>query len=380
MAGMTTAGFEPDSYEGISNRIKGRLRGLIPDFDFSIESPDGQLIDIMTAEMAELWNQLDLLYMSYNPNLATGEALRNLGLISGHVYQKAQRSHCTIDLTGTAGTVIPQYSTFTDADGHRFMSLLEAVVPSSVDVMAELTGNIPVPAGTVATIEPVIGGLDSIDQPVDGKPGGQPKSEAHFRNTRLRTVMRNSSGIGEAIESRLIELGMEQAEVLNNDSAVNLPDGTPSGYIHVLVGEVSTATDAEIAAVILKTKPLGCPTFGTTTVATLDNQGNSHDIKFTRATEVFIFINLEVTFLDPNIGGVVERIKYELSQYINAHLAGQDVIWSRLFEYITPYGKAQIDLLEIGTTAGIVNPANVVIADDEHASNLQVDITVTVNT
>jgi hypothetical protein len=328
--------------------------------------------------MAELWNQLDLLYMSYNPNLATGEALRNLGLISGHVYQKAQRSHCTIDLIGTPGAIIPQYSTFTDGDGNRFMSLLEATVPSSVDVMAELTGSIPVLEGAVTNIEPAIAGLDSIDQPKDGKLGGTAKSEAHFRNTRLRTVMRNSGSGAQGMESRLIELGIEQVTITNNDTDAPLGDGTPARAVHVVVGELADATSDEIAQVILNTKPIGCITHGNEEVFVDDTQGNPHSIKFTYAAPLSIFVNMTLTLLDEDIGGVTDRIKYEVSQHLNSLLAGEDVIWSRLFEHITPYGKAQVDLLEIGTDIGSMGIVNIAITDEQYPTNIEADVVIMV--
>jgi uncharacterized phage protein gp47/JayE len=376
--GMTTAGFIPEGYEAISTRIRDRIEAINPGFDFSIESPDGQMIDIMSQELADVWNQMDLVYLSYHPNYATGEALRNLGLITGTPFKKNTRSSARIDLIGTAGSIVPQYTEFSDAIGNSFFSVLESVVPSSVDVLAENLGLVEVTVGTIVNIVSTVDGLDSIDQPADGSSGELEKSEAWYRNIRQRTVFRQSAGQSDGMLARLLELGVNQAFVVNNDTAVPLVDGTPALSIQAKVGEFEGVSDLDIATVILNTKPLGCPTYGTTTVSVEDSQGNPHDINFTKATEIFIFINLEVTFLQEDIGGATDRIKYELATFISSLLAGEDVIWSRLFEYITPYAKAQVDLLEIGTSDQNWFEENVSITDVQYASCLEADINILV--
>ena len=108
MAGLTRSGFVPDTYEAIKSRIESKLEALNPGFDFSPESPDGQLIGIMAFEIFQGWSQLNNVYNSYNPQVASGAALRNLGLISGLPYGVANRSFATCEVTGTAGTIIPQ--------------------------------------------------------------------------------------------------------------------------------------------------------------------------------------------------------------------------------------------------------------------------------
>ena len=377
--GMTEFGFIPESYETINERIKGKLDAINPGFDFSEESPDGQMISIMSVELAEAWRQMDLIYMSYNPNLATGEALRNLGFITGIPYKRDQVSLATITTAGTTGTVIPQYTAVSDDQGNKFFTMIEAVVPAFVDVISDVAGNIPIVAGTITTIVGAVDGWTGLTQPEDGIPGGPAFSDSYYRNLRTRTVMRQARGQEEGIAAQLRELGIPSVLVVNNDTNTIDPiDGTPALTIQVKVGESPGVSDEEIALTILRTKPLGCPTFGTTTIATDDSQGTSHLISFTRAVETFIFIDLTVTLLDSDIGGVTDRIKYELSTHINSLGAGEDVIWSRLFEYITPYGKAQVDDLQIGLSAITLAPANVPITDEQYASNLQVDISITV--
>ena len=112
----------------------------------------------------------------------------------------------------------------------------------------------------------------------------------------------------------------------------------------------------------------------------MDDQGHSHTINFDKAVEVPCEVEITVQYLNPaESAGAETDIANAIADYINNLLAGEDVIWSHLFQYITPYGDAQVDLLEIGTVAA-ASPAvgNIVIATGEYAS-IQVsaiDITV----
>jgi hypothetical protein len=45
MAGLENYGFVPEEYESIVARIEGKIEAINPGFDFSPESPDGQLIE-----------------------------------------------------------------------------------------------------------------------------------------------------------------------------------------------------------------------------------------------------------------------------------------------------------------------------------------------
>lgn len=378
MAGLTNEGFEPETLENIETRIKSRLDAINPGFDFSPESPDGQLINIMAQEIYQAWVELDLVYHSYDPSTATGQALRNIGQITGIPYGISNSSSAYVSLTGTAGTIVPMQSVVEDALGNQFLTTSAAVIPSSVLVVALNDGPTVVTAGTITTIATPVTGWTGVSQAADGTIGKVAMTESEYRNIRSRTVMRNYRATEDVIQSRLLELGIVQAKIINNDTATTLGDGTPPQSIHVIIGEVGSVTDTQIAEVILKTKGLVCPTHGTTTVALVDEQGVSHDIKFTKAIEVPIFIDMNITFLSEDIAGAEENIKEALVVEINRLLAGEDVIWSRLFGIITPFAKAQINTLTIGKSLGTLAATNIALTDTEFASCATANINIVV--
>ena len=380
MAGLTSEGFTPLSYAELETRIKDRLEVYSPGIDLSPESPDGQLVSITSFELAQVWSELNLVYNSYNPNLATGDGLRNIGLISGLQFGAATRSTVTNELLGTAGTVVPKGAIFTDGLGNEFETELAATIPASVTSTSVLSGSILVDAGTVVNIKSPIIGLSSITQTQAGSIGAEAQTEEVYRNLRNRTVLRNYTGVEETIRARLLEsLGIVQATVLNNDDPTTpLSDGTPAQTIHVTVGELNGVSDADIAQVILATKGLGCPTYGSTTVVVNDTQGEPHTIKFSKATSLQVFINVEILFLDDDYAGAEEAIKADLVSHVNSLLTDEDVIWSRLFGLITPYAKAQVNSLELSIDGITYTPANIAVSASQYAATSTGQIAITV--
>ena len=378
MAGLTRSGFEAETLADVQTRIKARLETYNPGFDFSPESPDGQLIDIFSFEIYTCWQQLQKVYDSYNPQVADGAGLRNLGLLTGIEYGVAERSQAVLVTTGTAGTIIPAGSLVSDADGNQFSVVYETAVPSSITVLALEAGPIAVPVGSITTIDTAIAGWSTVSQPTAGTEGSAAQTEQQFRTERQATVMRNSTGQTGSMEARLLEMGIGSVLVVNNDTTGTV-NGIPAQTINVQLGDIpDDVTDVDIGNAILAEKPMGCPTYGTTSTTAVDDQGVLHLVSFTKATAIAIEMEITVEFLSENIAGAEENIKQALVEHIGGLQTGEDVIWSRLYGVITPYAKAQVDVLLIDVLAGTPAAANIVIADGSYATLSVDDIALTV--
>jgi uncharacterized phage protein gp47/JayE len=368
MAGLTNIGFTPLKLEEITSRIEARVDAYNPGFDFSPESPDGQLINIMSVLLAQAWGELDMVYHSFNPSSATGQALRNLGLISGIEKDSASRSYTSVDISGVAGTPVPANSLVSDSDGNEFYLVFSGVIPFSTRAISRVSGPLAIPAGSVNTIVSSRTGWTGVTQPLVGVIGKVPVSDLNYRNLRNKTVMRNYSGVTETIKARLLELGVAQVSIVNNTSTSTHADGTPPLTVHVTVGEIVNVTDLEIAQVIMDSMGIGVPTHGANTFILEDSEGVQQNISFSRAVAVDVFMDINITFLDPDIGGAEASIKAALVAEINSLLAGEDVIWSRLFGLITPYAKAQINDIQIGKSLAGLSAGNITIAEGEYTN------------
>ncbi len=381
MAGLTREGFIPLSYGELVARISARLRAFSTGIDLDPASPDGQLVEIFSFELSQAWGELSNVYNSYNPDVAIGAGLRNIGMISGLPYGAATRSQTLVNLIGTSGTPIPAGSIVADGAGNEFTTTFAATIPSSVQVVATVSGPTSVDIGAITTIVSPITGWNSVTQTLAGTVGGAPQTDVQYRNLRNRTVLRNFVAVEDTIKARLLEtLKIEQVVVLNNDSTTDsLPDGTPPNTIHVTVGEVgSGVTDKDIGQVILATKGLGCPTFGSTSVTVPDSQGNPKTVRFSKAKAKNIFMNIEILFLDVEYAGSADLIKAALVTHINSLATDEDVIWSRLFGVITPYAKAQVNKLELSEDGTTYVSSNIAVAANEFASTNPGYINITV--
>lgn len=374
--GLTSAGFTPETLEDITNRVQSKLNILSPGFDFSSESPDGQLLEVMSFELSQAWNELGVVYKAYDPNQAAGAALRNLGLITGIIYGAAERSQATADLDGTISTLIPAGSLVEDGSGNTFATQFDVRLPGSVLCVSTVAGAIPITAGTIVSPKTVITGWTTATQALDGREGSTAQSEIAFRNIRNRTVLRNYTSIDEVTSARLYELGLEQVSVFSNNT-VGVIDGVPANTIHVTISPTDDILDEDIARVILNTKPPGTPTHGSTAVVLEDTQGVSHTINFTEATEVPIFISVDVTYLDEEHASAKESIEQDLIDHINSLQVGEDVIYSRLFGIITPYGKAQVNTLTIGLAVTPTGTVNLPMSSIEAGSTILANVIVT---
>jgi uncharacterized phage protein gp47/JayE len=379
MAGLTSSGFIPETYDDIKARIEGKLELLNPGFDFSAESPDGQLLEIMTYEIFQAWSQLGIVYDSYNPAISSGAALRNIGLLTGLPFGVATKSYVTLETQGITGTVIPALSVVADDAGNEYYTAYEVSIPSNIQAVAKISGVLDVSVGTVTNIVTPVAGWDAVTQTTVGVAGTTEQTQQEYRNTRQSTVMRGTTSVADNMQAELYELGIAQAFVVNNDTDTVFADGTPANTIQVKVGEIdSTVSDEDIANAIMQTKSMGCATYGTTSVNLVDGQNVAHTINFTKASVNNVEIALDITFLDDDNAGAEESIQAALVAYINSLPAGEDVIWSRLFAYVTPYGEAQINSLTLGALNGSLTATNYAIGDTEYANITTADITITV--
>jgi len=377
MAGLTNEGFTALTHNEIRDRIQAKFLVNNPDFDVSPESPDGQNIEIFSFELAMAWAQLSQVYSSFDVTSAAGSGLENLGHVSGIVYQKANRSYATVNLQGVADTIIPAGSQVSDEDGNIFQTVYDSVVPNTAQVYSVLAGPTPVTIGTLVNIETPVNGWTGILQDVEGIMGVLPETQQQFRNRRTSVVMSPSLSVGDALTAKIVELGISQVDIVINDTDAQLLDGTPSGYIHITVAE-SLILDVDIARQIMKYKGMGVPTYGSTRVDVVDSKGVSQVIFFTKAAAVDIGLALDVTFLSSDVAGAEVSIREALITYTNDLLAGEDLVWSRLFGIITPYGKAQINSLSIGKVGDTLTSSNVPIEEREFARIDTAGITITV--
>lgn len=110
MAGVTQTGWQGRTLDQLFERIREKLRTNIPggaDATIIPESWLGAIATVMAEELADVWAAGGALWFAFIRDFAQGEALDNIGALTGTERLQATASAVVLALTGDAGTVIP---------------------------------------------------------------------------------------------------------------------------------------------------------------------------------------------------------------------------------------------------------------------------------
>lgn len=244
------------------------------------------------------------------------------------------------------------------------------------EVVAINSGVIEQPANTIDTILTLMLGWDSVINPIAATPGEERETDEELRLRFRNGKFDRATNTLDAIYSALINLdNVSEVTIYENDTSVVDGNGVPAhSFLPIVSGGLST----DIANAIWDNKPVGILSYGNTTVSIKDIQGFAHDVSFSRADPVVIYISMNIT-TDVNfpVNGN-DAIKSALIDYFAANFGtGDDVIYSRLYTPINSIPGHQVETLTIGTSPSPVGVSNVVIAFDEIASLNTANIIIT---
>lgn len=174
-----------------------------------------------------------------------------------------------------------------------------------------------------------VAGLNFLDQDLLGS---DLETDIELRLRRLQELRAQGKATIEAIRAALFLVpGVADVFVDENDTDYISGLGVPPHAVEAIV-RAPTATDADLAQAIFDTKAAGIRAFGTTTEVVTDSQNVDHDIGFTRAAEVDIYIEIDLAVNTDAAAGTVypadgdEQVKAALVAKGAALGIGDDVI------------------------------------------------------
>lgn len=270
MPGLTLAGLQIDTLGDVRAQINSAwLAAFGASMDVSDNSPDGQMIGIVSEVFALLNELLEAITSSQDPDKATGVFLRALCLLTGTIPPPATFSAVSLTLTGTPTSVVPagslastistgqQFATVEDATivvisnwaaltvyaaGDRRTNSLNAylcitpgtsaasggptttaaditdgsahwrflgVGTGAVDVIAKATETGPLVAvsGDLTSIDTPVGGWDGTINILDATLGRLELSDAELRVLRQVELATPGTSPADAIKAALIQVG-----------------------------------------------------------------------------------------------------------------------------------------------------------------------------
>ena len=364
MAGVDPTGFITKTRDEIVADINKRMQQAFGSlFDVSPESPDGQLIGIMADLMATQWEMGEATYNSYNPGMVEGTGLDNLVFLNGIKRIANRPTTVAVDLTGTAGTVVPAGSLVATTDGIEFALDAEVILPAAATAVALQLGELVIGAGEVVVIVEPLTGWDAVNNVAPGVTGINRENDIDLRARRERSVIRTGTNTAEAIYSAVADLDLEFIAIIENDTLVEV-DGVPAkSFLTVVEG----GTDLEIAERIHQNKPTGIQAFGAVTVPILDSQGYSHNIGLTRPSSLPIYVDVSVTVPSGESLEGPTLVQTAVIDHINNLQISQDVIWANLFAPATGVDGIIVNSITIGVDGSVYDVLNIPVAITEKA-------------
>tara|TARA_R110000822_G_scaffold84867_3_gene199022 strand:- start:5841 stop:7016 length:1176 start_codon:yes stop_codon:yes gene_type:complete len=384
--GITETGFNRKRLDLLLEELNDEVKSIFGDnLNVAPESPDGQVNGVVSESNANLWELAEQAYNAFNPSAATGVTLSNLVQFNGIGRQEASPSITELTVDGTNGVVILQGSLVSTSDTNSVFVTDEDVTltgsPITVNATCNVNGPVAAAIGTITNIDTPITGWDSVTNLASAVEGTDEETDIQLRSRRAKSVGRTSQNLISSLAGELLSItGVTQLIILVNDTDSTDANGLdPHSFELAIIG----GADQDIAEAIFLKKPVGIGTNGNTTIAVLDSQSISHNMKFERPPQITIYVDVTIdATTDYPVDGD-DQIKQNIIDYANGVFQadrgfglGQDVIYGELYTPINSVTGHTITDLRIATTATPTGTSNIAIALDEVSDFLTVNINV----
>ncbi len=404
MAGVETTGFVIKTLDEIQASIVARQKAapeIGPNQDFSAHGALGQINGVVAQVAAELWELGEAVFQSQDPEAATDHALDVVSSLTGTRRRAATRSTVTASIDLDPGTTIPPLARVSvtgrpdivfELDPDLYPDGFTHAGDDTVDLTFRCTveGPIAVNAGTLEVIDTVTAGWNSVTNAADAVLGRVRDNDIVLRQRRVDGLAKRGGSTVRAIRADLLDsennpalAGIEDAIVLENETDIyDGNTGLPPHSFEAVVddGLTPAVADDVIAQVVFDSAPTGIPARGTESGVATDEDGNPHTTRFSRATSVSIWVEIEIE-VDPDDfpADGVDQVKAAIVAKGNALKIGADVIALKIKSapLIVP-GLVDITDFDIGRSVLPTSEANVEMALRERARFDTSRVTVTV--
>jgi uncharacterized phage protein gp47/JayE len=335
--GLTADGFKIKRLDDILTEIRQRFRDEFGDsIDLSDASPMGQVIAIMAERESLVWELAQDVYNSQYPITSEGKQLDNVVALTGTTRQGPQFSRVESGVAfGTNGTIVTN-GTIISVDGNpdaRFVVQGDYIInvadggtfkAENIVLIAEEAGPIQANTGTLTVIETPIAGMNTFNNLADADIGDDTETDPELKARRDQELQIAGAATIEAI---LSEIGarelVDAVIVFQNNSSIIDSDGRPPHSLDIVI---KGDDEDDLAEAIFLVVGGGIETIGDIAKIVVDSQGFNQDVKFSRPTDVPIWIEIDITknSLYPVDGDT--QIENAILGFGETLTVGQDVI------------------------------------------------------
>lgn len=379
--GVTSTGFIIKPLETVEAEIDAELKTALGAYINTLPSSVlGQLKFIFAEREYSLWLLAQAVYSSGYIDSATGQSVDNLAALVGATRLPAAFSTVTLTV-GLDATTTLSAGAQARIPGTTivFETLVDVtsvgVGDYTVTAQATETGPKVAGAGTITEIVNAQTGWNDVTNVLAAVEGRDIETDADFKIRIVQLLRAQGEATKAAMIGDLLDVDNVEEVAVNNNITDATVDTVPAKAFEAVV---RGGDDTEIAEEILDTAPLGTEYFGSTTVAVLDPEGISVDVKFTRPAAVRIYMDITILIGDEWNGTASEtEIKTALSNEISTFNIGEDVYASRMIdEVFATAGVIDVSPIYVGLTASPVT-SSAAIGTREYADLDVADIVIT---
>lgn len=243
---------------------------------------------------------------------------------------------------------------------------------------SEEDGDISAPLNTVTTILTPVYGWTSVSNEISAEKGSEEETDEQLRERFRASKAVRAYNMAEALYSQLLALeDVSYARIYENMTDTVDTKGLPP---HSFMAIVRGGTDTDIGEAVWDNKPLGIASQGNTSVVVRDSQNLERTVKFSRPTEIPIYVSMAVEKVGTAFpANGVDLIRQAVVEFINSNAGfGEEIIYTRMFTPINLVPGHQVNVLEIGRSSGAMGTTNIVLNWNEFPVGLPENINITV--
>lgn len=371
----TTREVREDVAEGFQEAFK--VSDSDPLLNVDPAAPMGQVVDLVTTEVAAKNNEVAFLANQLNPRTATGVWLDALAALYGLTRKISEPTVVVCTCTGLKGTVIPYGAIVQDTQGNQLRHSVAGgvTIPDSGSIETQFStvehGEIEIGPATVTQIITVIAGWDSVTNAAAGITGRDAEPDGELLNRMKQSYAINANGTVSNMQANLAELsGVLDCVVLENYTNESQMQYEITLTAHSVAVCIVGGDDGEIARTIFERKSAGCGTVGETEVTYVDTEhfNATYTYKIVRPTAVDF--DVQVSFFDEDMDATTQtRVKQAIISDFLGELSNPrvklatTVYASRFYQCIQNVTESPIKQILIGIDSGALGasveiPAN----------------------
>lgn len=407
--------FRRKHVDNINNDLQRRFKNAAgSDVELRQASAEKQMIDAISVELSRQWMALEETYYAGFFEDASGEALDKILALPGFSRRPIQSATGEVrfsrsdpapdDIRIPSGTTVT-----TERSETRPQIPFETTEPvilneGETEVSAPIEGLKPwqteldeswlgeetnLAAGEISRTDDPIAGIGEVTNPTATGDPDQGYQIGRDRETDPELRLRYQNELGADGFATIDNI---RASVLNADERIEatfvdeVHDTTNNEYGVAVTVSASQVSDTIVAEAIFNAVAAGLDTFGSTTV-TVDYEGDSFDVSFSRATQVDIAVDADIQTNANYTADGETNLKDALVEYIGGTgtdgerlrglSVGEDVVWTQVVKRVVGVIGVEDATVTMAINGNPLDQDNIAIDSNEVALLDAADITIT---